>query len=37
MVRYLYSAPARPLYTMAGRAYRPLGRTVQNIDTRAKI
>ncbi len=23
--------PARPMYVLAGRAYRPLGRTVQNI------
>ncbi len=28
---YLYSTPAKPVYTMAGRAHRPLGRTVQNI------
>ncbi len=30
MLEYLYSTPARPVYTRAVRAYRPFGRTVQN-------
>ncbi len=31
MIEYLYSRPARPVYTVTGGAYRPFGRTVQNI------
>lgn len=31
MIEYLYSTPAWPVYTRAGRAYWPFGRTVQNI------